>query len=208
MPAMSEKPRQDRATATSGARQADERRREALEAIDWGDVAVRLAAYLAMRLGRRASPADVEELASETLCRVFDGEYKDWDPEREPNPFRFCLSVANGLARNFVRRAYRSREVAVPDKLEAVSPGGEPADSSVAARDDARAMELLRRRVEDDEMICRILDLYAEGVEKTRHIAEALGASRSEVHNAKRRLLNHVERVKEMLDEEVSDDVG
>lgn len=177
-----------------------------LSELDWDEIAVRLAAYVSYRLGRRGNPADVEELVSETLCRVLDGEYKDWDPDAEPNPLRFCISVANGLIRNFVRRAWRRLEIPATAALAFAEAGAGAADQAVVARDHARAMALLRERVAADEMAGKVLDAYAEGFEKTRHIADALGVTRPQVHNAKRRLLGHIEAVREQLSkEEVAD---
>lgn len=180
-----------------------------LDELDWDEIAIRLTAYISYRLGRRGNAADVEELVAETLCRVLDGEYKDWDPEAEPNPVRFCISVANGLIRNFVRRARRRFEIPATAALAFAESDAGSADRLVVARDHARAMALLRERIAGDEMAGKVLDAYADGFEKTRHIADVLGATRPEVRNAKRRLLGHIEAVREQISrEEVSDAEG
>lgn len=176
-----------------------------LSEIDWEEIAVRLAAYLSYRLGRRAGSADIEELVAETLCRVIDHEYKNWDPEVEPNPLRFCISVANGLVRNFVRRHYRRFEVPPAEHLSETVASPRAADKNVHKRDDRQAMAILRERLAGDQLANRVLDLYADGVEKTRHIAEELGVSRPEVHNAKRRIQSHFGAVRAALGEEVPD---
>ncbi len=172
--------------------------------VDWEDVSIRLAAYVGYRSRKWAIPADVEDVVSETLCRVIDGDYKDWNPDQEPNFLRFCISVANGVLRNLVRRAYRKMEL--PIRHDDLDPRRTTASASVLieARDNERAFALLRVRLDGDDLLNRVLDQYADGVEKTRHIAEALGASAPEVHNAKRRLLAHVQAVRALLEEEVT----
>lgn len=178
-----------------------------LDELDWDEISIRLAAYVSYRLGRRGIPADVEELVAETLCRVLDGEYKDWDPDVEPNPLRFCISVANGLMRNFVRSARRRNEIsATPSLPYAESDSSTSTDGAVVARDRARAMTRLRELLAGDEMALKVLDAYADGFEKTRHIADVLGVTRPEVRNAKRRLLSQIAIVREELSREEARD--
>ena len=143
---------------------------ELLATVDWEDVSIRLAAYVGYRSRRWAIPADVEDVVSETLCRIIDEEYKSWDPEALEH-----------------RRALGSAAVRIEE------------------RDEERVFAMLRARIAADEVLGRVLDHYADGIEKTRHIAESLGLSAPEVHNAKRRLLGHLEAVRAELESEVSD---
>jgi hypothetical protein len=69
-------------------------------------------------------------------------------------------------------------------------------------------MARLRERIAGDEMAGKVLDAYADGFEKTRHIADALGVTRPEVRNAKRRLLGHIEAVRDELSREEADHAG
>ena len=177
-----------------------------LEELDWDEISIRLAAYVSYRLGKRGIPADVEELVAETLCRVLDGEYKDWDPDVEPNPLRFCISVANGLLRNFVRSHRKRLEISASHGLDYVESDEGRADASVIANERGRALVRLRQRIEGDEMVEKVLDAYADGFERTRHIADALGVSRPEVRNAKRRLLTHIEAVRDEISSEEARD--
>jgi DNA-directed RNA polymerase specialized sigma24 family protein len=177
-----------------------------LDELDWDEISIRLAAYVSYRLGRRGIPADVEELVAETLCRVLDGEYKNWDPDAEPNPLRFCISVANGLMRNFVRSHRRRNEIAATPALPFAESDEAGPDRGVVARDRARAMSRLRARISGDELVEKVLDAHADGFEKTRHIADVLGVTRPEVRNAKRRLLGHIEAVRDEISREEARD--
>ncbi len=174
--------------------------------IDWEEVSIRLAAYVSYRSRRWASAADVEEVVAETLCRVIDRDYKDWDPASEPIFLRFCISVANGVLRNVVRRSYRSYEKPlVPGQIE-TRPARETAAHRINVRDNGRAIARLRERASEDELVSKIIGLYADGVEKTRHLAAALNTSSTEVHNAKRRLLVHIEAIRVELRNEGSNE--
>ena len=175
-----------------------------LASVDWEDVAIRLAAYVGYRARRWAIPADVEDVVSETIVRIIDGDYKDWDPESEPNFLRFCISVANGILRNLVRKAYRVMEIPIRDDDVDERAASGKASAHIEARDNERALSLLRERTANDKLLTGVLDHYSDGVEKTRHIAEALGVSAPEVHNAKRRLLGHVQAVRDELAKEAS----
>lgn len=177
-----------------------------LDELDWDEISIRLAAYVSYRLGSRGIPADVEELVAETLCRVLDGEYKDWDPDVEPNPLRFCISVANGLMRNFVRSHRRRKEISATPSLPYAESEAARTDRAVVARDQARAMSRLRERIAGDELALRVLDAYGDGFEKTRDIADVLGATRPDVRNAKRRLLGHIAAVRDEISREEAHD--
>ncbi len=171
--------------------------------INWEDISLRLAAYVSYRSRRWASAADVEEVVAETLCRVIDDDYKNWDPTTEPVFLRFCMSVANGVLRNTVRRAYRKHEKPMFAALE-YRPSQASAERNIVVRDQQRTLERLREVAAADPLVIEILELYSEGVEKTRHLAAKLGRTSPEIHNAKRRLLGHIEKVRAELNLEVS----
>lgn len=157
-------------------------------AIDWADVSFRLVAYARRRLGKKASPGDAEDLAQAAVARLFDPSKKGWDPDVEPDLFRFLGSVVNGL---LVDRRRKRREVLGSDGDREEAPT-QDAETELAERQwRARAQRAVRRRLEGDALGERLFDLMLEGCSAPADQTAATGHPIDDIRNARKRLRRH-----------------
>jgi RNA polymerase sigma-70 factor (ECF subfamily) len=130
--------------------------------------------------GRHLPAADAEEVAQETLVRIF-GRASEFDPDR--NALAWAIGIAGFEIRTRRQRLRRRREVSLaPAALDARPDAGPTPDETALARD---TEELLRQalgalRAEDAET----LRLYARGDRP----AIAAATFRKRVERALRRL--------------------
>jgi len=182
-----------------------------LAAQDWVVITKRIVLFAHRRLGCRSIEM-ARDVAQEALTRVWDPEYADWDPSKEPSLVRHLGSVVNGIIRNLnVSQRERVERPHSPDALEqAVDEGGKPtADGgSPSARIDAcKILDRFLERTAEDKLASGIILLMADGVDKPSEQAVSLGVPVKDVYNARRRLNEHVGPVRAEFKMEVGDDL-
>lgn len=163
--------------------------------IDWEQLSKRLTLYAWRRLKRVGMPDQelAQDIAFEAIRRYFDEEYLDWDPDSYPTRLEYFGSVINGIVRNRVRRAQR-RNVEPADLTEPVmerrmpSPAPDPERCVVQTQWAEQVIAELRRQLDDDPHLLRLLELMLDGVERPAEQAEVLSVPVRDIYNANRRL--------------------
>jgi hypothetical protein len=170
-----------------------------LAAQDWNSLTKRLTFFAHHRLNRR-SIETAREIAQQALTRIWDPDYKDWDPSRE-DLFSHLRSVVNGLVSNFWKSAReRSEGLTAPDELaRRATVDGRVVDGKLDA--EAFLYELLGR-VEGDPIVTELIYLLSDGVDKPAEQALHLKCDRNDIYNANRRLSSHVAALQATFDSE------
>jgi hypothetical protein len=172
--------------------------------LDWADTFSRLVLFAFRRRQLRGLPgslADAEDLAAEAIRRLFDSNYKPWDPAREPDLLRHLGSTVNGLLSNDMRtaRVKLERSLSVPSVLESAELAATVDTLPEAAESYRDAMSLLEARVANDEIASRLLWLEEEGITKAALQADKLKMDVAAIYSARRRLARHCQAVRQEL---------
>jgi hypothetical protein len=168
--------------------------------LDWADTFSRLVLLAFRRRQFRGLPgslAEAEDLAAEAIRRLFDSNYKPWDPVREPDLLRHLGSTVNGLLSNDMRaaRVKRKRSLSLPLVLQSAEQTA-TLDADPDAADSYRhAMSLLEARLAKDEIASQLLWLEEEGVTKAALQAAQLKMDVAAIYSARRRLARHCQAV-------------
>jgi DNA-directed RNA polymerase specialized sigma24 family protein len=165
---------------------------ESLAPARWRELRELVGNFIGKRFAK-ANPADVDELTQETLLRIVDPDYRDWDPERESLE-AVALSVASGVVRNHVQRKRFTHEILRPQ----VQPAG--AIDLAAQLEAASALAAAGEHACAEAMTAAVWDVVRTGVTRPTDIASALGWPRKEVVNAKRRLAHAFEKRSKKVD--------
>jgi hypothetical protein len=172
--------------------------------LDWADTFSRLVLFAFRRRqlrGLSGSLADAEDLAAEAIRRLFDSNYKPWDPVREPDLLRHLGSTVNGLLSNDMRaaRVKCERSLSVPSVLESAEQTTTVDTHPDAADSYRHALSLLEARVANDEIASQLLWLEEEGVTKAALQAAQLKMDVAAIYSARRRLARHCQAVRQEL---------
>lgn len=181
-----------------------------LDDINWSRVCRRLTAFAKQRLGSRGTWVDAEDLSTTAISRLFDPDYKSWDPAVEPDLLRHLGSVVNGLISNLPRK---TREVLLGDQPDEgasaqllaahqASGGAEWTEGKVLATE---ILERIATVVEPDKLASKVFWLQVEGVTDARDQATKLGRPIRDIYNARRRLDAKVAAAKDEMEKEVRD---
>lgn len=170
---------------------------DALTQEEWARLQKRLTVYAIKRLGyfRIYDVHVAQDMASEALARHFDESYASWDPQREPDLLRALGSTVNGLVINWLRKhstRFERGGVSDPEFMRAIpSQTSTAEDQLVAQQTTAAVIDQLRQRVEHDPLMRSMLELFLQGCDAPRDMAERLGVEISEIYNANRRFKTH-----------------
>ena len=165
---------------------------------DWRAITMRLTLFAYGRLGHR-SIETAKDVAQEALARIWDPEYKDWDPAKEPDLLGHLRSVVNGIVSD-IRQLSRtkSERSEAPDKLARRATKDSIADGRDAdGKIDAESfLYRLLALVADDATVTDLIYLMSDGVDKPAEQALHLKCDRKDIYNANRRLGGHVENLR------------
>ena len=148
----------------------------------------------------RMNPADAEEIVQDAI-RLFLKAGGQADPSNPKALLDTLGSNINGIA---VNRRRKKAELAVH-----LTADGEPAelddppDPEQRSVDDdiaRRAVSTLLERIDGDELATAIVMQTIDGIEDAADQAKVLGRRVQEVYNARRRLKEHVEAVKQLME--------
>lgn len=182
-----------------------------LEQFDWAEISQRLTKYAKHRLGTRGTWQDAEQLAQEAICRFLDPEYAAWDTEKQPDIMLHLGSIVNGVLANHVRKWENCKiDHKEPNKLGAeidnrqrrsgnsISAEGKCSDSP----DARKVLSILTDRLAQDSLCQEVLLLHMDGIDRPAEQATALERPVKEINNARRRLDDHLQAVRRMLEQE------
>ena len=177
---------------------------EDLEGQDWSEISRRMTAYTLRRLGKGANVEDAKEIAQEAFTQLLSPDYRDWDPEEQPDLKDHLRSVINGLVMNRWRKRSGNETLVHQHPLESLpnpDPGGNQTPESVAAEriDGRRALDLLLDRVAGDGLCEGVILLFADGVDKPAEQAVRLDQPVAAIYNARRRLQGHLGATRALL---------
>jgi DNA-directed RNA polymerase specialized sigma24 family protein len=177
-----------------------------LAAEDWGEISAKLTNYAHKRM-RRRSMERAEEIAQEAIVRLYDGEYQQWDPAKEPSLFLFLTSIVNSFVwADGIKAASQNEKRVTSTKMERrvereASSAPNPEEEIIARDLQQRAWAAVRAGVANDRVANKLADLVEDGVDAPAMQAEALSVDIVEVRNARRRLVDRIESVTRELAE-------
>lgn len=176
---------------------------EKLASQNWDEVTRKLLAFAHRRL-RRRSIETAKEVVQEALTRIWDPEYKNWNPREEPDLMIHLQSVVNGIVANIhaspVERATSAYEPGVVERIADRSFG---VDARLEERVDAReVVSLLLKRTEKEELVQAVLLVTSDGCDKPAEQAARLERPVETIYRARRRLNEHVTDVRAELQRE------
>ena len=156
--------------------------------------------YLVRWTARRflLTRADAEEVAHEAIRQFIDvGATMGDEPGSVADALR---SRVNGIAINRRRKkAHRAVCLSI-DPMSLDMPDPHDPEDRVASVDWVRkAIGLLLRRVEGDEILSGMVEGMLNGVDTPAQLAQALGVDVRQVYNGRRRLEGHLQVVRACL---------
>jgi DNA-directed RNA polymerase specialized sigma24 family protein len=187
---------------TDEERERDANLRDALEAVDWADASARLTATARRMMGQRGNLADAKDLAQEAMSRVFDPDYKAWNPH-EKTIQEHLASVVWGLLCN--RHANKGENST--DALDSVEHKKLPPDPRSLERElemrqiKERVFAGLRERFAGRKLERELVELFEEGVDLPREQVQELGLPYAKVYRARSRVMDEARRILASLDE-------
>lgn len=148
----------------------------------------------------RLNAADAEETVQEAVRQFLaaGGVVDASDPKAL---LQAIGSRVNGIAVDMRRKkALRAVGLTFDGQLPDVPEADVLEDRQV--RDDSarKGVATLLERVADDELVRRIVEQMADGVDNPAEQAKALGRDIREVYNARRRLVTHVAAVEQLME--------
>lgn len=149
----------------------------------------------------RLNPADAEEVVQEAI-RQFLAAGGTPDPADPKGLLLGVGSRVNGIAVDR-RRKKASKAVTLTADGSAAEPDDPPLDpeQSIINDDVARkAVSALLDRAQGDDLVIGVVMQTAEGVEAAADQAKALQVDVGEVYNARRRLKDHVDAIKKLVE--------
>ncbi len=171
---------------------------------DWSAIYKRTTAFARARIrpASQATLAIAEEIAQEAIGRLFDANYKQWDPAREPL-LDHLRSVVNGIAHNRSKMSKRrSEDLCDPEELARLSDESKDrADEGIKVETTLYAEKMvatLGRRLDGDALAENVFLLTMDGIDRPREQAEQLQCHVRDIYNAKRRLRDHLEAIKDL----------
>lgn len=182
--------------------------RRHLDSLDWDDITKRLLVYVKHRLGNRGSLQDAEDITNAAIMHLFDPDYADWNPDKEPDVMRYLGSLVNGAVASHGRREQLrgSRE---PELLLALWPEQPrtPEDELQLSQESTRALQHLLERVDGDP-VCKeiVLLTHVEGIDEPGEQARRLGLPIDDIYKARRRRRAHYAAVRKHLERETNHD--
>lgn len=163
---------------------------EALRAVDWADVGVRLAGYaawkarnLAWRRGRAAlalGPRTPDDLAAEAILKVLSGE-RGWDPLRGP-----LLPYLQGVVDSLLSHATAAPDVA--RTVYAPPPAAPPDEESEPAAERVAALRAALQRDGQSGLLAVVDAISAHCEPRPQALAAHLGTTVADINNRLKRL--------------------
>lgn len=168
---------------------------------DWAEILRRLTVFAFRRRqlrGAHSSLADAEDLAAEAVKRLLDSDYAEWDPKLVPDVLQQLGSIVNGLLSNELRTGRVKKERASYDRsaFDSAQQANGTEDAVAEGEECRQALSLLDKRIENDEMVQRLLPLEMEGISKPANQARYLSVSIEMIYKARRRLAAHREAIR------------
>lgn len=171
---------------------------------DWSEIYKRTTAFALARIRpqSQATLSTAEEIAQEAIGRLFDANYKQWDPAREPL-LDHLRSVVNGIAHNRWKMSKRrSEELCDPEELARLSDEsknraveGMKVETTLYAE---KVVSTLGRRLDGDTLAENVFLLTMEGIDRPKDQAAHLQCPVEDIYNAKRRLRDHLEAIRNL----------
>lgn len=164
----------------------------------WGRAVRRLVPWTVRR--HRVTPADAEEFVQEGIAQLIRSS-ANVDTGNFETLLAAIGSRVNGIAVNARRKkAVRSVLLTRDGSFEDSDDDGAFEESLVDADVARRAVNALLERVAEDGLVFSIIGLMADEVYKPADQAKQLDCAVSEVYNARRRLNEHVDQVRKLME--------
>jgi DNA-directed RNA polymerase specialized sigma24 family protein len=178
---------------------------------EWGPLRKKLKLWAWKATGSRSMDR-AEDLVQDAVARLWQDAGVRWDPQIEPNLFRFMTGLIRGDLSNERRLKATSSEVLAPNKasdrdddkdrredderqkpIEAYGDGGQGSAEALLVQRERlhRGFAALRERTADDEQGATVAALFESGVSDAAEQAAASGYSIDDIRRARRRVFDH-----------------
>lgn len=148
-----------------------------------------------------AEGAGAQDIAADAMVSLFGGS-RQWDPAREPDPWKHVMSVANSMVSNLLGSAdvrMTGRGVATDCVADDATPEAILLENERQSWG-ARAENLLLERIIEDEELIKMHDLAeSEDILRPADVAARLGWDPKRVYRANERLQRQLAAVVAIL---------
>ncbi|MGO8994535.1 MAG: hypothetical protein ACLQVI_14550, partial [Polyangiaceae bacterium] len=168
---------------------------------DWVTLRKNLKLYAWKATGSRSMDR-AEDIAHDAIARLWEDAGVRWDPQAEPNLFRFLTGLVRGDLSNERRlKATTDVDLPGPQAVEALRDKSEPGAETLLIRAESvhRIFSPLRERTASDAVASAVVDLFARGIDGAADQVEASGHSIDDIRRARRRVFDHVAAIKREL---------